>query len=293
MTDHGDPHGHAAPPAPPPSPPSKPGAVLIGFLVVLLVELVIVWRSGLLAKIPGVLPEGISTYASDVDGLFYLILGITGFFFLLTEGLLLYFLYRYKARPGERARHTHGNHTLELVWTFVPGVILFSLAVIQTGVWGDMKFQGRMPAEKDSFVVQVMAKQFEWHFRYAGADGVFGTADDVTKREDLHVPVGRDVVLKMRTIDVIHSLAIPNARFKQDILPGQTLKGWFNCFQGGRYEVSCAELCGSNHTNMRAWLLVQAPGEVDAWLAERAAAMVKDETPHQPDKDEIWKHWKD
>ncbi len=296
MTDHGDSHhggdhGHAAP-APPPPPASKPGAVLIGCLVVLFGELIILWQSGVFAKIPGIQPEAISSYAADVDGLFYLILGITGFFFLLTEGLLLYFLYRYRAKPGEKARHTHGNHTLELVWTIVPGVILFALAVIQTGVWGDIKFQGNMPAEKDSVVVQVIGKQFEWHFRYAGKDGVFGTNDDVTKLKDLRVPLGKNVIVKLRTMDVLHSFWLPNVRLKQDLLSGQTIRQWFKCIKTGTYEVVCAELCGLNHTSMKGALLVLPQEEFDAWLASRAAELAED-GGHVAASDPIWKHWKD
>jgi len=184
-------------------PSAKPGAVLIGFLVLLVGEVIILSQSGV--ESPDVLPEAISEHAEKVDNLFWLILAVTGFFFVLTEALLIYFCVKYRAREGGRAQHTHGNHTLELAWTFIPGTILFILAVLQTGTWGSVKYKSKFPDEKDSVVVQVMAKQFEWYFRYPGADGEFGTEDDVTSNGELHVPVNRNVIVKLRTRDVLHS----------------------------------------------------------------------------------------
>ena len=200
---HGDPHGHATPPTPP-APPPKPGAVVIGFLVLLIGEVVILANSGI--TIPSVLPEPISTYAGDVDRLFYVILALVGFFFFLTEGLLVYFIVKYRAREGGRARHTHGNHALELTWTFIPGLILFALAVFQTGTWGMIKFKGRMPHEGDPNVevIDVFAKQFEWRFRFHGPNGV-----DFVKTAEMHVPVGRKVIVRLQTRDVIHSFSAP------------------------------------------------------------------------------------
>lgn len=173
---HGhDDHGHA--PAPVPERKAPPGAVLIGFLVLLVGEILILSHSGI--SIPSVMPENISTYGRDVDNLFYVILGLTGFFFFLTEGLLVYFLLRYRARPGEKAKHTHGSHTLEMVWSVVPGVILFGLAIYQTGTWKQIKLKDALTKEEQASAlhVHVLGKQFEWHFRYAGADGKFGTED--------------------------------------------------------------------------------------------------------------------
>jgi len=292
---HADPHdshghdAHAPAAAPPPPPASKPGAVVVGFLVLLTGELLVLWQSGILGKIPAIMPEGISTYSAAVDRLFYVILGITGFFLLLTEGLLVYFCLRYRAKDGGRAVHTHGNHKLELAWTFVPGVILFGLAVFQTGVWGDIKFQGRFPDDKNALKVQVLGKQFEWHFRYAGEDGVFGTADDVTKLAELHVPVNRNVFVYLHTIDVLHSFWLPNVRLKQDLLSGQTIRQWFNCVKTGKFPVVCAELCGNGHTTMGGVLVVESEEEFQAWLRDQK----KEFGEHDPLTDKQWKFWKD
>ena len=189
---------------------AKPGAVVIGFLVLLVGEVLILWNAGV--TVPTVLPKNIGTF-HHVDKLFWLIFWVTGFFFLLTEGMLIYFCLRFRARAGEgKGVHTHGSHGIELAWTFIPGAILFGLAVIQTSAWAEMKYVGSFPAEKDSVVIQVYAKQFEWHTRYSGPDREFGTADDVTKLGELHVPVDRDIIVKLRTRDVLHSFWLVNVR---------------------------------------------------------------------------------
>lgn len=287
----------------------KPGAVLIGFLVLLVFEILILSNSGVRIFAEGILPKPISTYAHQIDGLFFWILGITGFFFILTQSLLVYFCIRYRARPGGKARHTHGNHTLELVWTFVPGLILFCLAVFQTGTWGAVKFMasedwptregpdGKRGTADDAYLVRVMAKQFEWAFWYAGADGEWDTADDVLKNGQLFVPVGRPVIVEMQTLDVLHSFWLPNVRLKQDLLPGQTITQWFEIKDDkdeageyvytGDYEIVCAELCGIGHTKMRGDLFVRTQAEIDAWLAKSVEAGVPERSEHP-----FFQHWR-
>ena len=219
-----------------------------------------------------------------------LILYLTGFFFVLTEGLLIFFCVKYRDRgDGRKTTHIHGSHKLELIWTFVPGLILFVLAVVQSGAWGTMKYASQFPKETDSVVIQVTGKQYEWHFRYAGKDGVFGTEDDVTKLGVMHVPVNRNIIVKLRTRDVLHSFWLKNARLKQDLLPGQTIPQWFNPYKTGTFEITCAELCGIGHTRMRGTLIVESQAEFEAWLAKTA----KDFGAHDPENDKIWKYWKD
>jgi cytochrome c oxidase subunit 2 len=266
----------------------KPGAVIIGFLVLLVGEAIILSQSG--AGIPEIQPEPISEYALEIDNLYNVILWITGFFFLLTEGLLIYFCVKYRDRgDGRKPVHTHGSHKLELAWTFIPGLILFVLAVLQTSTWGSAKYKGQFPSEKDSVVIHVMGKQYEWHFRYAGKDGKFGTTDDVTKLGVLHVPVNRNVIVKLRTRDVLHSFWLKNARLKQDLLPGQTITQWFKPFKTGEFELACAELCGIGHTRMKGTLIVESQEDFDAWLGKTAEEF----GPHDPENDKNWKYWKD
>jgi cytochrome c oxidase subunit 2 len=289
--------------------PRKPGAVLIGFLVLLVFEILILSNSGVRIFSEGILPPAISTYAHRIDGLFNWILGITGFFFILTQTLLVYFCIKYRAKPGGKAKHTHGNHTLELVWTFVPGLILFCLAVFQTGTWGAVKFiadedwptpagaDGKLGTADDAYVVRVMGKQFQWNFWYAGPDGEWETADDVAKLGQLYVPVGRPVIVELQTLDVLHSFWLPNVRLKQDLLPGQTITQWFEVkgdknekgefLHTGDYEIVCAELCGIGHTRMKGELLVRTQAEIDAWLAD-----MKERGEFIKSEHDWFKHWR-
>jgi cytochrome c oxidase subunit II len=171
-------------------------------------------------------PENISaTYGKDIDALYVAIMWLTTITFLLTEGLLFFFLLRFRAKEGGKAVYTHGNHKLEMAWTIVPGIILFLLAVLQLGIWKDIKVT--RPDMKTGLVVEVLAKQFEWHFRYAGPDGKFGTEDDVVTTNHLHVPVNTNVTVLLRSQDVLHSFFLPNIRLKQDTVPGLTIPQWF------------------------------------------------------------------
>jgi len=169
---------------------------------------------------------GTEGYGHEIDQLYKVILWIVIVTFVLTEGLLVFFLFRFRARPGGKAVYTHGNHRLEVIWTLVPGAILFWLAIYQTGTWRRIKIDRPPPSE--GLVVEVMAKQFEWHFRLAGPDGKFGTADDVVPAaNNLHVPVDTKVTVLLRSQDVLHSFFLPSLRLKQDTVPGMTIGVWF------------------------------------------------------------------
>ena len=91
-------------------------------------------------------PDAVSTFGPDVDNLFYLILWATGFFFVLTEVVLVYAMWRFAYRPGEKSTYTHGNHILEMVWTAIPAALLLGIAIIQINVWANIKYQATMPA---------------------------------------------------------------------------------------------------------------------------------------------------
>ncbi len=110
------------------------------------------------------LPENVSSFGDEVDGLFYVILGFTGFFFVLTEVILVYGMWKYARRDGEKAHYSHGNHVLEMVWTAVPAVILLFIAIAQVGAWGRIKYNSRMPPP--DLTISVTARQWEWRMRY-------------------------------------------------------------------------------------------------------------------------------
>ncbi|MGH7144630.1 MAG: cytochrome c oxidase subunit II [Planctomycetota bacterium] len=240
------------------------------------------------------LPEDISTYGPEVDYLFYLILWITGITFIGTEALLIYCMLRFRHREGAKSQFVHGNHTIEIIWTTVPALILFFLAVYQLGAWKEIKMEHldpADPAEIHALHVQVLAKQFEWNFRYPGPDGKFGTDDDFYTAKLLVVPVHTRVLLEMRSGDVIHSLFAPYLRFKQDVVPGSTVHGWFECTKttqegqaerhnpGFNYEIACTELCGIDHGQMRAEMDVLSDADFKAWEQKQEVKYQNTEAP--------------
>lgn len=208
------------------------------------------------------LPENVSTYGKDIDFLFNLIYYITGGVFLLVAAAMIAFLVMYRHREGRRARYTHGNTTVEIIWTVVPALILIVLTGLSFPTWARIKMQ----VPETDLKIEVMAKQFNWIVTYPGPDGKFGTEDDKTFDNEIHVPVGKPVTLVLKSKDVIHSLFLPNLRFKQDAVPGREIPQWFEATKPGKYEMPCAELCGFGHSGMRGWLYVHTPEEYQKWL---------------------------
>ena len=210
------------------------------------------------------LPENVSTYGGDIDFLFRVIDWITTITFILVAVALVTFLVKYRHREGRRATYTHGNTTLEVIWTIVPAVILVVLFLMSQGTWAKIKIQ----APPSDVVVEVMGKQFNWEVTYPGPDGKFGTADDYKIDNEVHVPVNKNVRVILKSREVIHSFFLPQLRLKQDTVPGREIVAWFNATKPGKYEIPCAELCGFGHSGMKGWLFVHTPEEYGEWVKE-------------------------
>ncbi len=215
------------------------------------------------------LPTAAWTYAADIDRIFYVILVITGIVFVGVEATLVYFLVKYRGRNDRRADYVEGSSKVEIAWTVTPAVIIVVLAFASGSVWSNVRSLKHVPA--DALQLHVQAKQFEWNVTYPGADGELGTSDDFTVRNQLHVPVGRPVVVSLESLDVIHSFFIPAFRIKQDAVPGmEGLRVWFEATRTGEFELACAELCGLGHYRMRARVFVHPQEEFEEWLASRS-----------------------
>ena len=214
------------------------------------------------------LPENVSTFGRDIDWLFHLIYWITGVTFILVAVTMIAFLIMYRDRPGRKATYTHGSTPLEIAWTIVPALILVVLTLLSVPAWSKIK----MTMPPTDFVLQVTAKQFNWQVTYPGADGKFGTADDKTLLDEMHVPVNKVVRVNLKSQDVIHSFFVPQFRMKQDAVPGREISQWFEVTKTGKYELPCAELCGFGHSGMRGWIYVHTPEEYAKWAAENLAA---------------------
>ena len=223
------------------------------------------------------LPENVSTYGRDIDWLFHLIYAITGVTLVLVSVTLVAFLIMYRDRPGRRARYTHGNSTLEIVWTVVPALILVILTFLSVPAWSKIK----MSQPPSDLVIDVTAKQFNWQVAYPGPDGKFGTADDKQFLDEMHVPVDKPIRVVLKSQDVIHSFFVPSFRFKQDAVPGRDIVAWFDATKAGKYEWPCAELCGFGHSGMKGWIYVHSGDDYAKWAAEnlKPEAAAQEEKP--------------
>ena len=214
------------------------------------------------------LPKNVSEHGSSIDGLFYFILALTGVVFIATEGLLFWFIWKYDAAKAKGpATYIHGSHTLEVVWTIIPAATLLFLAIYQMNTWADVKM--RRPAMAPT--VEVVARQFEWRLRYPGRDGMLGTRDDLFLTNDLHLPVDEDVLIQLKSMDVLHSFFLPNFRIKQDAVPGMKIPVWFKAKETGQFDIVCAELCGWGHYKMKGRVTIESRADFERWLEETYA----------------------
>jgi cytochrome c oxidase subunit II len=241
------------------------------------------------------LPANIASYGGEVDQLYYVILGFTAFFFVLTEALLVWAMYRYAWRPNHKSDYVEGNHRLEMLWTVVPAGILLFIAITQIKAWERIKYPSKMPDAQ--LVLQVTARQWDWTLRYpADVERFYATKDmpeaeqrrkqaesrhwsetpeidDIYLPDELHCWKDANVRIYLKTQDVLHSFYLPNLRLKQDALPGKTIPMWFNATdfntrfdentgkcvltdKNKEWEIACAELCGGGHYRMRGLLYV-------------------------------------
>jgi cytochrome c oxidase subunit 2 len=181
---------------------------------------------------------------------------------------MVWFLVAYRHKEGRRATYTHGNTTLEIIWTVIPAAIFIALSFMSVSTWARVKRH----APDSDFELGVAGKQFNWEITYPGADGKLGTSDDVQFDNDLHVPVNKVVRVHLTAKDVIHSFYLPNLRLRQDAVPGRTILVWFEATKPGKYELPCSQLCGFGHSGMKGWLYVHTPEEYQKWAAEHLAA---------------------
>ena len=186
------------------------------------------------------LPESSSEHGYIYDNLMWISFAVIFFVQTITQALLHYFAYKYHGREGQKALFYPDNMKLEIAWTIIPAIVLAGIILYGLYTWSKiMMFE----ENEDALVVELYAQQFNWKARYAGDDGVLGDAnvrflqdfdgrnlvgidytdpngyDDVVVQE-LHLPVNRDVIFKMRSQDVLHSAYMPHFRAQMNCVPG-------------------------------------------------------------------------
>jgi cytochrome c oxidase subunit 2 len=207
----------------------------------------------MLSNLP-LFPEQASTVAKDIDAYFYFLVGVSTFFGLLIAALLGIFAIKYRRRsPNERPHAIEGALALELTWSIIP----FGLAMVMF-VWSAMLYVRLQRPPDNAMQVFVVGKQWMWKLQHI---------EGLREINELHVPVGRPIKLTMTSEDVIHSFYVPAFRIKQDAIPGRYTTAWFEATKAGRYQLFCAEYCGTQHSGMIGSVIAMEPADYEAWLS--------------------------
>jgi cytochrome c oxidase subunit 2 len=245
------------------------------------------------------LPPLASAHGGQIDGMIGWVHVFMFILFIGWGGFFIFTLVRFR-----RSRHpvadyagvkSHNASYLEVGVAVVEAILLFGFAIPLWAARVDA-----IPPESEALVIQVTGEQFAWNAHYAGPDGVFGRTDiklldlqsnplavdrsdpaakdDITTVNQIYLPVNRQIIVKLRSKDMIHSFGVPEFRVKQDAIPGLTIPIWFvptvtttemRTRTGNaefQYEIACAQLCGLGHYRMRGFVTVQTAEEFQKWM---------------------------
>lgn len=229
------------------------------------------------------MPPNGSLHGIPLDHLMRVNIVVLGTGLLVAQALIVIaMLRRKKSRPVRSA------FLVEFIPLFALCGLYAWFAFTAQQLWAANRFEGASPG---AMQVEVVGVQFQWYFRYPGTDGTFGialpklvdaaggnplgldprdphSADDIVSSV-MVLPVGREVDLRLRALDVIHGFFIPGMRLKQNAVPGMVLHVHFTPEKTGVYPILCSQVCGLGHARMQAKLRVVSPAEFNRWLATR------------------------
>ncbi|MEY8242073.1 MAG: cytochrome c oxidase subunit II [Gammaproteobacteria bacterium] len=222
----------------------------------------------------------------NIDDTIILSFWVTGAVFVGVCLFMAYCVWRYRYRPDRRAEYEPENKKLEwrLTWLTSLGVaVLLAPGLL---VWNQF-----VTVPKNAFNVEVVAYQWGWNYRLPGEDSILGKTDAklvsyenpyglnlndpngkddiIVQDADLHLQIDQPVKINLRSLDVIHNFYVPQFRAKMDTLPGIVSYYWFTPTKTGKYEILCAEFCGTGHYAMRGTVLVDEKKDYNNWLAQQ------------------------
>jgi cytochrome c oxidase subunit II len=210
-------------------------------------------------------PDG--PIARKQDHLWDLTFGIATVIFFVVIGLILFALFRFRARSDDDApKQVHGNPRLEVTLTILPALLLAVVAVPTVGTIFDL---AKKPSG-DPLEVTVHGKLWWWELEYP--------KQDLRTANEMHIPAGRPIYLSLQSDNVIHSWWIPKLAGKRDVVPGRTNHMTIQADHPGTYMGQCAEFCGLSHANMRMRVIAQTPEDFDAWVTAQKADARSDQT---------------
>ncbi len=298
------------------------GYLMIGFLIFIYVLTIVtfwLWYGTLL-------PQSASEHGQDIDNLMFITMVLLFIVGILTQALLHYFAFIYRGNVNRRATFYADNDKLEFIWTIIPVITLAGLIIYGLFTWTDIMNVDR---DDDPLIIEIYGQQFSWRARYGGNDNTLGNANvrliegrnilgvdtsDPNAQDDkvvteVHLPVGRKVLFKIRSQDVLHSVYMPHFRAQMNSVPGMITQFAFtptitteemrqddymikkvNNINDIRaenskklvaegedalepyefdYLIICNKICGVSHYNMQMKIVVETEEEFNAWLAEQ------------------------
>ena len=263
------------------------------------------------------LPPAASVHGEKIDLLWDANIYLITVVFLVTNFFLFLFAYKYRGIDSSKASYITHNNKLEMAWTVIPAVALAFIIIFGLKYWNEIMAEAKT---SDKVVIELYAKQFDWTARYAGKDGKLGETeyrqidgsnplgmdttdlfgnDDILVRNEFHIPVGKEIELKMRSRDVIHSAYLPHFRVQMNCVPGMITSFKFTPNKTTAqmkkdpyvvkmmaginaqrakfnkepvefdYLLLCNKICGASHYNMQMNLIVDTEADYLAWLAKQ------------------------
>src|SRR5215472_13192498 len=209
--------------------------------------------------------------AESIRNLSVLVLAITGFIFVVVEGILIYSIVRFRRRAAAASAQppqVYGSKPIEIAWTAAPALIVFVLVLVTARTLWEVNVPPPRPRVGDNTLfVTVVGRQWWWEYTY---DHYNGRRLGFTTANELHVPASagraRPVFLILKSADVCHSFAVPRLAGRTDLIPGRINSMWFQTDKPGLYLGQCAEYCGTQHANMLLRVYVDPPEQFRAWL---------------------------
>jgi cytochrome c oxidase subunit II len=222
-----------------------------------------------------------------IDDTIIITFWVTGLVFIAVMLFTAYCVVRYRYKEGQRAEYEPENARLEIWLTSLTAIGVAVMLAPGLFVWDQY-----ITVPDDAVEVEIVGSQWQWGFRYPGADGVMGTSDvanfdgdnsfglnpndaagmdDIlVEGDDLHLELGKPVKVLLRAVDVLHNFYVPEFRAKMDMVPGSITYVWFTPIRTGTFDILCFELCGVGHYDMRGTVIVDESADYEAWLAEQS-----------------------
>ena len=301
------------------------GYLMLGFLAFIYIITIVCFVKW--GDLP-LMSNSASEHGPQIDNLMIISMVLIFIVQTITQFLLHYFAFKYKGEKGKKALFYADNNTLEAIWTIIPVIVLAGLIIYGLFTWSSIM---NVDMDDDPLIVELYAQQFNWKARYGGDDNVLGKAnvrlididranilgvdesdpnaqDDIITTE-LHLPVGRPVLFKMRSQDVLHSAYMPHFRAQMNCVPGMITQFGFTptvttaemretpqmvekvaninkirvensnklIAKGEdaleRYEFDylllCNKICGKSHYNLQMKIIVESQEEYEAWIKDQ------------------------